>query len=91
MVNIHFCVDLINKSQEEVCPKVLVQWRTITVYLGLESILLLERNMLMQYVGSSWDDLKHVRQAVGFLVLQEKAKITYDDLTTDLCPVVAML
>nr|GMC59169.1 myosin-7-like isoform X5 [Ipomoea batatas] len=40
-----------------------------------------------EYVGSSWDDLKHVRQAVGFLVLQDKAKIKYDDLTTDLCPV----
>ncbi|XP_031129702.1 myosin-7-like isoform X1 [Ipomoea triloba] len=39
-----------------------------------------------EYVGSSWDDLKHVRQAVGFLVLQDKAKIKYDDLTTDLCP-----
>lgn len=24
--------------------------------------------MIIQYAGSSWDELKHVRQAVGFLV-----------------------
>jgi len=22
----------------------------------------------MQYAGSSWDELKHIRQAIGFLV-----------------------
>ncbi|VFQ72394.1 unnamed protein product [Cuscuta campestris] len=42
-----------------------------------------------EYVGSSWDELKHVRQAVGFLVLQDKEKVSYDDLTTDLCPVLS--
>ncbi|KAM5553425.1 myosin-6-like [Rosa sericea] len=40
-----------------------------------------------EYAGSSWDELKYVRQAVGFLVLHEKSRISYDELTNDLCPV----
>ncbi|XP_010650198.2 myosin-6 isoform X1 [Vitis vinifera] len=39
-----------------------------------------------EYVGSSWDELKHIRQAVGFLVIHQKSRISYDDLTNDLCP-----
>ncbi|GAB4827379.1 hypothetical protein Ancab_034265 [Ancistrocladus abbreviatus] len=39
-----------------------------------------------EYAGSSWDELKHIRQAVGFLVVQEKSNITYDDITNNLCP-----
>ncbi|KAL2463236.1 Myosin-6 [Forsythia ovata] len=42
------------------------------------------------YMGSSWDELKHVRQAVGFLVIYQKLRITYDDLTTDLCPMISI-
>ncbi|KAK9931325.1 hypothetical protein M0R45_018603 [Rubus argutus] len=40
-----------------------------------------------EYAGSSWDELKYVRQAVGFLVLHQKSRISYDELTNDLCPV----
>ncbi|KAL6535163.1 hypothetical protein OROMI_026537 [Orobanche minor] len=40
-----------------------------------------------EFAGPSWDELKHVRQAVGFLVIHQKSRITYDDLTTDLCPI----
>ncbi|KAI5649888.1 hypothetical protein M9H77_35893 [Catharanthus roseus] len=43
-----------------------------------------------EYVGSSWDELKHVRQAVGFLVIHQKSRISYDDLTNDLCPVLSV-
>ncbi|XP_073127725.1 myosin-6-like [Henckelia pumila] len=43
-----------------------------------------------EYAGSSWDGLKHVRQAVGFLVIHQKSRITYDDLTTDLCPILSI-
>ncbi|XP_013636824.1 PREDICTED: myosin-10 isoform X2 [Brassica oleracea var. oleracea] len=39
-----------------------------------------------EFVGSSWDELKHTRQAVVLLVTEQKSKITYDDLTTNLCP-----
>ncbi|CAH2038926.1 unnamed protein product [Thlaspi arvense] len=39
-----------------------------------------------EVVGSSWDELSHTRQAVFLLVTQPKSTITYDDLTTNLCP-----
>ncbi|KAK4388060.1 Myosin-8 [Sesamum angolense] len=39
-----------------------------------------------EYAGSSRNELKHVQQAVGFLVIHQKLRITYEDLTTDLCP-----
>ncbi|KAJ0262025.1 Myosin-10 [Hirschfeldia incana] len=42
-----------------------------------------------EFVGSSWDELKHTRQAVGILVTEKKPTITYDDLTTNLCPVLS--
>ncbi|CAB4292502.1 unnamed protein product [Prunus armeniaca] len=41
---------------------------------------------LSPYAGSSWDELKYVRQAVGFLVLNQKSRVSYDELTNDLCP-----
>ncbi|PIN14470.1 Myosin class V heavy chain [Handroanthus impetiginosus] len=42
-----------------------------------------------EYAGSSWDELKYVRQAVGLLVIQQKSQITYDNLTTELCPILS--
>ncbi|KFK42801.1 hypothetical protein AALP_AA1G040500 [Arabis alpina] len=42
-----------------------------------------------EYVGSSWDELKHTRQAVLLLISEAKSTITYDDLTTNLCPVLS--
>ncbi|CAH8358652.1 unnamed protein product [Eruca vesicaria subsp. sativa] len=39
-----------------------------------------------EFVGSSWDELKYTRQAVVLLVTEQKSTITYDDLTTNLCP-----
>nr|XP_011462402.1 PREDICTED: myosin-8 isoform X2 [Fragaria vesca subsp. vesca] len=43
-----------------------------------------------EYAGSSWDELKYLRQAVGFLVLHEKSRISYDEITNDLCPVLSV-
>ncbi|KAL6959998.1 Unconventional myosin-XIX [Sarracenia purpurea var. burkii] len=43
-----------------------------------------------EYAGSSWDELKHVRQAVGFLVIHQKSRISYDDITNDLCPILSV-
>ncbi|KAL0797347.1 hypothetical protein Bca101_052521 [Brassica carinata] len=42
-----------------------------------------------EFVGSSWDELKPTRQAVVLLVSELKSTITYDDLTTNLCPVLS--
>ncbi|XP_074586758.1 myosin-8-like [Curcuma longa] len=40
-----------------------------------------------EYAGSSWDELKHIRQAVGFLVIFQKSRISYEEIIQDLCPV----
>ncbi|KAJ4867694.1 Myosin-13 [Raphanus sativus] len=40
-----------------------------------------------EYAGSSWDELKHTRQAVGFLLFHNKYKISYDEIAKKLCPV----
>ncbi|KAI3723979.1 hypothetical protein L2E82_35743 [Cichorium intybus] len=39
---------------------------------------------------SASDELQRVRQAVGFLVKEPKSKITYDEFTTKLCPVLSI-
>ncbi|KAK9291547.1 hypothetical protein L1049_019495 [Liquidambar formosana] len=41
------------------------------------------------YAGSCWDKLKHIRQAVRFLVIQQKCDISYDEITHDLCPILS--
>ncbi|CAM8963239.1 unnamed protein product [Rhodiola kirilowii] len=43
-----------------------------------------------EYAGSSWDELRHIRQAVGFLVIHQKYRISYDDITNDLCPILSV-
>ncbi|GJX98335.1 myosin-7-like protein isoform X1 [Tanacetum coccineum] len=43
-----------------------------------------------EYADSSLDELNHVRQAIDFLVIQPKSKISYDELTTKLCPVLSI-
>ncbi|WZZ11437.1 hypothetical protein YC2023_097358 [Brassica napus] len=42
------------------------------------------------YAGSSWDELKHIRQAIGFLVIHQKPKKTLDEISHDLCPVLSI-
>ncbi|XP_044471715.1 myosin-17-like [Mangifera indica] len=43
-----------------------------------------------EYAGSAWDELKHIRQAVGFLVIHQKPKKTLDEITRELCPVLSI-
>ncbi|CAI9100665.1 OLC1v1037811C1 [Oldenlandia corymbosa var. corymbosa] len=43
-----------------------------------------------EFVGSAWDELKHIRQAVGFLVIHQKPKKTLNEITNDLCPVLSI-
>nr|GEV50769.1 putative dilute domain-containing protein [Tanacetum cinerariifolium] len=38
------------------------------------------------YAGTAWDELKHIRQAVGFLVNHQKPDKTLKELTHELCP-----
>ncbi|KAJ6842201.1 myosin-17-like [Iris pallida] len=43
-----------------------------------------------EYAGSAWDELKHIRQAVGFLVIHQKPKKTLKEISNDLCPVLSV-
>ncbi|KAL3517670.1 hypothetical protein ACH5RR_020259 [Cinchona calisaya] len=43
-----------------------------------------------EYAGSSWDELKHIRQAIGFLVIHQKPKKTLDEINHDICPVLSV-
>ncbi|XWS36516.1 hypothetical protein CRYUN_Cryun20dG0091400 [Craigia yunnanensis] len=43
-----------------------------------------------EYAGLSWDELKHIRQAVGFLVIHQKYRISYDEITNDLRPILSV-
>ena len=41
-------------------------------------------------VGGAWEELRHVRQAVTFLVIHQKHRKTLDEITADLCPVLSV-
>uniref|UniRef100_A0A0D6QU19 Dilute domain-containing protein n=1 Tax=Araucaria cunninghamii TaxID=56994 RepID=A0A0D6QU19_ARACU len=43
-----------------------------------------------EYAGTAWDELKHIRQAVGFLVIHQKPKKSLDEIAHDLCPVLSI-
>lgn len=57
---------------------------------GLAKLELWCSQVTAEYADSSSDELTHVRQAVGFLVIQQKSTISYDQLTTNLCPVLSV-
>jgi hypothetical protein len=40
-----------------------------------------------QYAGSAWDELKHIRQAVTLLILDDKHSRSLAEITDDFCPV----
>ncbi|KAH9622571.1 hypothetical protein KSS87_016458 [Heliosperma pusillum] len=44
----------------------------------------------IQYAGASWEALKHIRQAIGFLVIHQKRKISLDEIIHHLCPVLSI-
>ncbi|MQL94233.1 hypothetical protein Taro_026885 [Colocasia esculenta] len=43
-----------------------------------------------EFTGPAWEELKHIRQAVGFLVIHQKPKKTMREITNDLCPVLSI-
>nr|DAD42073.1 TPA_asm: hypothetical protein HUJ06_000303 [Nelumbo nucifera] len=43
-----------------------------------------------QFAGSSWDELQHIRQAVGFLVSHQKPHKSLDEITNEICPVLSI-
>ncbi|XP_077248114.1 myosin-11-like [Tasmannia lanceolata] len=43
-----------------------------------------------EYAGSAWDELKYIRQAIGFLVIHQKPKKSLDEISHDLCPVLSI-
>ncbi|XP_076914913.1 myosin-9-like [Bidens hawaiensis] len=40
-----------------------------------------------KYVGSAWYELKHIKYAIGFLVIQDKSRKTLNEISDDLCPI----
>ncbi|XP_042388803.1 myosin-6-like [Zingiber officinale] len=57
---------------------------------GLDELELWCTKSKPELVGSSWDELKHTRQAIGFLVIFQKYRISYDEIVNDLCPVLSV-
>ncbi|KAG2545904.1 hypothetical protein PVAP13_9KG467505 [Panicum virgatum] len=43
-----------------------------------------------EYAGASWDELQHIRQAVGSLVLHQKSHKTLEEITNELCPILSI-
>ncbi|XAR63368.1 Myosin ATPase [Bertholletia excelsa] len=43
-----------------------------------------------EFAGSSWNELQHIRQAVGFLVLHQKPHKSLDEITNELCPMLSI-
>lgn len=43
-----------------------------------------------QLAGSSWDELQHIRQAVGFLVMHQKPQKSLAEITNELCPMLSI-
>ncbi|XP_017226579.1 myosin-12 isoform X2 [Daucus carota subsp. sativus] len=43
-----------------------------------------------QLAGSSWDELQHIRQAVGFLVMHQKSQKTLEEITNEVCPMLSI-
>uniref|UniRef100_A0A0E0C3V0 Dilute domain-containing protein n=1 Tax=Oryza meridionalis TaxID=40149 RepID=A0A0E0C3V0_9ORYZ len=43
-----------------------------------------------EYAGSSWDELKHIRQAVALLILEEKHNKSLKEITDEYCPALSM-
>uniref|UniRef100_A0A6V7QYP6 Myosin-12 n=1 Tax=Ananas comosus var. bracteatus TaxID=296719 RepID=A0A6V7QYP6_ANACO len=47
------------------------------------------RNQL-QVCQTLWDELQHIRQAVGFLVLHQKSHKSLEEITNELCPILSI-
>ncbi|TVU28761.1 hypothetical protein EJB05_20294 [Eragrostis curvula] len=42
------------------------------------------------FAGTSWHELNYIRQAVGFLVIHQKRKKTFEEIRQDLCPALSV-
>ncbi|TVT97593.1 hypothetical protein EJB05_57155 [Eragrostis curvula] len=43
-----------------------------------------------EYAGHAWDELKHIRQAVTLLILEEKHSRSLKEITDEFCPALSM-
>ncbi|KAK9067567.1 hypothetical protein SSX86_011678 [Deinandra increscens subsp. villosa] len=43
-----------------------------------------------EYAGSAWDELKHIRQAIAFLVTYQKPKLKLIEISRELCPMLSV-
>ncbi|CAA6658569.1 unnamed protein product [Spirodela intermedia] len=53
---------------------------------GLQELEELCSRVTKEFAGSSWEELHHIRQAVGFLVLHQKSQKSLEEITDELCP-----
>lgn len=54
--------------------------------LGLTEVEQWSEESGQEWVGNSWEQLSHIRQAVTFLVIHQKSKKTLKEIMNDLCP-----
>ncbi|KAI3762096.1 hypothetical protein L1987_52519 [Smallanthus sonchifolius] len=47
-------------------------------------------NATDEYAGPAWEELKHIRQAIGFLVIHQKPKKNLEEISRGLCPVLSV-
>ncbi|CAA7394841.1 unnamed protein product [Spirodela intermedia] len=57
---------------------------------GLQELEELCSRVTKEFAGSSWEELHHIRQAVGFLVLHQKSQKSLEEITDELCPVLSI-
>ncbi|VVA99827.1 unnamed protein product [Arabis nemorensis] len=80
LINVQICNSLVTRPDN--CSFINGEY----VKSGLEKLEKWCSETKEEYAGSSWDELKHTRQAVGFLLIHKKYKISYDEIANDLCP-----
>ncbi|GLC45498.1 hypothetical protein PLESTM_001742300 [Pleodorina starrii] len=57
---------------------------------GLEQVAHWINGAGADYMADSWEELKHLRQAVTFQVTRNKPKKSLEEITSDLCPVLSI-
>uniref|UniRef100_A0A1J3DBV5 Myosin-13 n=1 Tax=Noccaea caerulescens TaxID=107243 RepID=A0A1J3DBV5_NOCCA len=81
LINVQLCNSLVTRPDN--CSFINGEY----VKSGLEKLEKWCSEAKEEYAGSSWDELKHTRQAIGFLLIHKKYKISYDQIANDLCPI----
>ncbi|KAJ1285095.1 hypothetical protein BS78_03G254900 [Paspalum vaginatum] len=57
---------------------------------GLAELKLWSDNATREFAGSAWEALRHIRQAVDFLVISLKPMRTLREIRTDVCPALSI-